>query len=139
MWNSLKLFVCWFFLSLWRIFIRHCQWRVANLDLCWHLWPLQSEGSLKCHTYCVTEHKFKYWSHAPSLLQCHTYYSGSWYCLLLFCCILESLCCSARDLSQYNCITFIFELVYFSGHPALWLFPLQFRPIEIDHSNMYHV
>nr|XP_022327665.1 palmitoyltransferase ZDHHC3-like [Crassostrea virginica] len=33
----------------------------------------------------------------------------------------------------------LMQEVFGRGHPALWLFPLQFRPIEIDHSNMYHV
>ena len=38
----------------------HCQWRTANFDLCLALmsWPLRSEGSLTCHTYCDTGHSF---------------------------------------------------------------------------------
>ena len=35
-----------------------CRWRASNFDLCWHSWPLSSEGSLACHTYCDTGHPF---------------------------------------------------------------------------------
>ena len=30
----------------------HCRWRAANFDL--YSWPLNSEGSLTCHTHCDT-------------------------------------------------------------------------------------
>ena len=34
----------------------HCLWRAADFDLCYaqHSWPLNSEGSETCHTYCDT-------------------------------------------------------------------------------------
>ena len=57
------LFVCLgFFVPLenfsfiWRL--HHCWWRTANFDLCSNSWPLSSEGSLTCHTYCDTGHPF---------------------------------------------------------------------------------
>ena len=50
-----------FFISLENFsFVRrrlHCRWRVANFDLFWNLWPLISEGSLACHTYCDKGHR----------------------------------------------------------------------------------
>ena len=36
----------------------HNRWRAAKFDLCSALWPLSSEGSLACHTYCDTWHPF---------------------------------------------------------------------------------
>ena len=57
------LFVCLFvcgLLSHSRIFLtwrhHHYRWRAANFDLC--SWPLSSEGSFACHTYCDTGHPF---------------------------------------------------------------------------------
>ena len=56
-------------------FRHHCRWRAANLTNARHLWPLSSEGSLACHTYCDTWHPFimvisedPWHSH-----QCHVY------------------------------------------------------------------
>ena len=53
------MFVClclWFIVPLENIsFIwrrHHCQWRAHILTYARHLWPLRSEGSLVCHTYC---------------------------------------------------------------------------------------
>ena len=53
-WTSL--FV-WGFKSHSRIFhsywdVKYYWWRASNFDLYWHSWPLSSEGSLACHTYC---------------------------------------------------------------------------------------
>ena len=52
------------FSRIWRR--HHCQWGATNFDLCsalmiWcdmHTWPLSSEGSLACHTYCDMGHPF---------------------------------------------------------------------------------
>ena len=54
------MFVCldFFFVQLdnysliWRRY--HSRWRAAVLTLARHSWPLSSEGSLACHTYCDT-------------------------------------------------------------------------------------
>ena len=36
----------------------NCQWKLAGQRI-WALnWPLSSEGSLGCHTYCDTDHPF---------------------------------------------------------------------------------
>ena len=56
-------FVCGF-TSHWRIF--HSNGDVIIIGewletYAWHSWPLSSEGSLTCHTYCDTGHLFK-WS-----------------------------------------------------------------------------
>ena len=41
---------------MWR---RHlCRWRLKILIYARHSWPLSSEGSLACHTYCDTGHPF---------------------------------------------------------------------------------
>ena len=32
--------------------------RLQILTYAWHSWPLTSEGSLACHTYCDTGHPF---------------------------------------------------------------------------------
>ena len=61
-WNvvstSFFMFIClfWYFVALknfphiWR---RHnSRWRAAYLTNTWHSWPLNSEGSLACHTLC---------------------------------------------------------------------------------------
>ncbi|KAK3107879.1 hypothetical protein FSP39_024338 [Pinctada imbricata] len=33
----------------------------------------------------------------------------------------------------------LLQEVFGRGHPALWLFPLQFNPVELDHSPQYNV
>ena len=32
----------------------HCRWRLQILTYAQHSWPVSSEGSLTCHTYCDT-------------------------------------------------------------------------------------
>ena len=55
----------WVFSSRSRIFNRilwrrhHCRWRAAIFfTYARHSWPLSSEGSLVCHTYCDKGHPF---------------------------------------------------------------------------------
>ena len=57
------------FSLIWRC--HHYRWRAANFDLCAHSWPLISEGSLACHTYCGTGHPFIMSS--PRTRDTHTY------------------------------------------------------------------
>ena len=60
----------------------NCRWRAANLTYARHFWPLSSEGSSACHTYCDKGHPFimviseyPWQSHLlPSLWQCSCHY-----------------------------------------------------------------
>ena len=57
------LFVCIFFSSHSRIFHSYGDVTITSeglqiLTYAWHSWPLRSEGSLTCHTYCDTGHSF---------------------------------------------------------------------------------
>ena len=58
-----KSIICLFgvFLSHWKIFHSFGDVNIAGeglqiLTYAWNLWPLSSEGSLACHTYCDTGH-----------------------------------------------------------------------------------
>ena len=42
------------------------------LTYAWHSWPLSSEGSLACHTYCDAGNPFVEWS-SPRTRDTHTY------------------------------------------------------------------
>ena len=57
--NKLCLFACVEFIVplenfslIWRR--HHCRWKLQILICARHSWPLSSEGSLTCHTYCDT-------------------------------------------------------------------------------------
>ena len=61
--SRIRLFVCVEFIIplenfslIWRH--HHYRWRAANLTCTRHSWPLSSEGSLACHTFCDTGHPF---------------------------------------------------------------------------------
>ena len=55
----------------------HNRWRAANFDICRQSWPLTSDGSLACNTYCDTGHPFIMVNCEDTRTYCWAFSSGA--------------------------------------------------------------